>query len=339
MNGLAEALRERIAADGPLRLDAWISACNRHYYAARDPFGTAGDFVTAPEISQMFGEIIGAFMGDLWVRAGSPPVKIVELGPGRGTLMADSRRTTARLGGFAEAASFHLVETSPVLRAAQAQRLEATWHDSFDAIPADGPMIVIANEFFDALPVRQFAGSGLERAVGVRADGQGFAPVLVPGPDRRPGEVCEAAHAIAASIGARLAQQGGAALFIDYGYAETVALDSLQALRHHAASDPFADPGDSDLTTHVDFSALAAAAGLGAAGGIRVSGPVAQGVWLGRLGIEARAAALKARATTAQAAAIEAALVRLTAPAAMGSLFKVMALSSPGWPVPAGFGA
>ncbi len=314
-----------------MRLDHWMAACNAAYYGGRDPFGAGGDFVTAPEISQMFGEIIGGWIGDLWLRAGSPRARLVELGPGRGTLLADALRVAGRLPGFGEAVSINLVETSPVLRVAQGERLAAQWHERFEDVPDDAPVIIVANEFFDALPARQFLGDGTERAVGLA--GEGFVATVIAA-DGPAGEVCEAGQAIAAAIGTRLRARGGAALVIDYGYAGTVALDSLQALRHHAVSDAFAEPGASDLTTHVDFSALAHAAG-----DVRVSGPVPQGVWLGRLGIEARAAGLKARATPAQAAGIEAALIRLTAPAAMGSLFKVMALSAPDWPVPAGFEA
>ncbi|MFZ4688126.1 MAG: class I SAM-dependent methyltransferase [Polymorphobacter sp.] len=330
MTVLAAALRGAIDRDGPMRLDGWMAACNTAYYAGRDPFGAAGDFVTAPEISQMFGEIIGGWIGDLWLRAGSPPLRLVELGPGRGTLMADALRVAGPLPGFADRVVVTLVETSPVLRAAQATRVPADWHDTLDAVPDDRAMIVIANEFFDALPIRQGLAGGVERAVAT--DNDGFAATTIPS-DLPPGEICEAGRAIAATIGARLRARGGAALIIDYGYAQAAALDSLQALRHHALADPFAAPGESDLTTHVDFSALAAGAGVPA------HGPVPQGVWLARLGIEARAAALKARATGPQAAAIEAALVRLTAPTTMGSLFKVMALTAPGWPQPAGFSA
>ncbi len=332
MTALAAVLRARIAADGPLRLDAWMAACNAHYYAARDPFGSGGDFVTAPEISQMFGEMIGGWIGDLWLRAGRPRARLVELGPGRGTLMADALRVAGRVPGLATALTLALVETSPGLRAEQGKRLTAEWFDSFDAIPDDGPVIVIANEFFDALPVRQFDGAGSEVAVTATADG--FAATTLPAPGTPAGEVSAESRAIAAAIGARIASRGGAALIIDYGYAGIAARDSLQALRGHAAADPFADPGQSDLTAHVDFTALAAAAGS-----VRVSGAIGQGVWLTRLGIEARAEALKARATPAQAAAIQAALVRLTAPTAMGALFKAMAFTAATWPAPAGFDA
>ncbi len=329
---LAKALRAHIAADGPLRLDHWMAACNAHYYASRDPFGVAGDFVTAPEISQMFGELIGGWVADLWLRAGRPLFRLVELGPGRGTLLADALRVANRLPGFGAAAAIDLVEISPGLRAAQAGKIAAKWRDSFDTIPDDRPIILIANEFFDALPIRQFDGTGGELAVA--SAGDGFAPTLIPALGEPAGERSDAGRSIAAAIGGRLRRHGGAALIIDYGYAGQVATDSLQALRQHRMVDIFSRPGDADLTAHVDFSALASAAGE-----IRVSGPVAQGVWLARLGIEARAAALQAGASRADAAAVAAALVRLTAPAQMGNLFKVMALSASHWPEMAGFDA
>ena len=156
MTALAAQLRARIAADGPLRLDHWMAACNAHFYATRDPLGAGGDFITAPEINQMFGELVGAWVGDLWSRAGSPALRLVELGPGRGTLMADALRVARRLPGFGERVTVDLVEASPVLRAAQAARVPgATWRDRFEDVPDDRPLIVVANEFFDALPVRQ----------------------------------------------------------------------------------------------------------------------------------------------------------------------------------------
>ncbi|WP_426167334.1 class I SAM-dependent methyltransferase [Sandarakinorhabdus sp. DWP1-3-1] len=325
MSDLAAVLRARIARDGPLRLDHWMAACNAAYYTGPDPLGR--DFVTAPEISQMFGEIIGGWIGDLWLRAGRPAVRLVELGPGRGTLIADALRVLARVPGFA--APLALVETSPALRAQQAGRVVADWYDSLSDVPDDLPVIIIANEFFDALPIRQFDGAGGERAAAIAGDG--FAAAVIPAPGTPAGEASPAGHVIAAVIGDRLRRQGGAALIIDYGYADTVAGDTLQALRNHSMADPFAAPGDSDLTAHVDFTALARAAGA-----LRVSGPVPQGVWLARLGIEARAAALQSRNRDA-AGGIAAALVRLTAPTQMGNLFKAMALSAPHWPKPAGF--
>ncbi len=322
---IAADLRARILAGGPLRLDHWMAACNAAYYAGLNPLGR--DFTTAPEISQMFGEIIGGWIGDLWLRAGSPPLRLVELGPGRGTLMADALRVLARLPGFD--APLALVETSPAMRAAQAQRLTAKWYDRLDDVPDDRAVIIIANEFFDALPVRQVTADG-EQAVTVA--GNGFAATTIPA-DHPPGERCEAGEAIAAAIAARLRHRGGAALIIDYGHAGAATQDSLQALRNHAPADPFAAPGDCDLTAHVDFSALS-----NAALGVAIAGPIPQGVWLARLGIEARAAALSTR-NRPDAAAIAAALVRLTAPLQMGGLFKVMACTAPNWPAPAGFDA
>jgi NADH dehydrogenase [ubiquinone] 1 alpha subcomplex assembly factor 7 len=242
--------------------------------------------------------------------------------------MADALRVLARLPGFAEKVDVALVETSPALRAAQAERVSPTWFDHLADVPDDRPLIVIANEFFDALPVRQFLGGGLERAVDVTETG--FAAATLPG--EGVGETCTEGAGVAAEIGRRLRAAGGAALIIDYGYSTARAGDSVQALRHHARADAFAAPGETDLTAHVDFAALATAAG-----DVRVSGPVAQGLWLTRLGIEARAAALKARATPRQAAVIEAALVRLTAATSMGGVFSAMALSARGWPQPAGF--
>ncbi len=336
MSALAAALRARIAADGPLRLDHWMAACNAHYYATRDPFGTAGDFVTAPEISQMFGELIGAWIVDLWVRAGSPPCRLVELGPGRGTLMTDALRVAQRVPGF-DAVPVDFVETSPALRAAQATRVPgAVWHAAFDDVPDDRPLIVIANEFFDALPVRHARLAPLPSREGLGEEqfvATDFAPVWLSSDTVRTGEWSDAGETVAAAIGTRLRNQGGAALIIDYGYAGESPGDTVQAMRGHATADPFRDPGENDVTAHVDFTALAQSAGVAA------HGPVPQGVWLARLGIEARTAALKARATPTQAAGIEAALVRLTAPQQMGTLFKAMALTAPGWPVPAGFAA
>jgi SAM-dependent MidA family methyltransferase len=318
---LTESLAARIAAEGPLRLDAWMAACNAAYYGAADPLGR--DFTTAPEISQMFGELIGGWIADLWLRAGRPPVRLVELGPGRGTLMADAQRVLARVPGWD--APLHLVETSPTLRALQGRALsQAQWHDALAEVPDDRALLLVANEFFDALPVRQ-RRAGKELHVGA-----GFQPVWEesPGPD---GEWSDASAAIAAQIGARLSAHGGAALIIDYGNAGP-AMDTLQAIRAGVAADPFAAPGQSDLTAHVDFAALARAAGVPA------FGPVGQGPFLHALGIVARAEALKRGRDSATAAAISAALVRLTAPGQMGALFKAMALIGRGWPAPAGFG-
>lgn len=327
---LAADLRARISSGGPMRLDRWMAACNRAFYASADPLGR--DFTTAPEISQMFGEMIGGWIGDLWLRAGAPAFDLAELGPGRGTLLADGLRVLGRLPGFAAAVRVQLVETSPALQGAQAARLAGwpvQWLADVAELPGDRPLIVIANEFFDALPIRQ-RRQGCELHVGVAGDG--FMPVWLPadGPDA---EWSEASTAIMAGLAARLAAQGGAALIIDYGHDGAATGDSLQALRGGANVSAFADPGAHDLTAHVDFGALAAAAH-----GLACHGPVAQGAFLAELGIAARAAALKSGKPPTQAAAITAALQRLTAPQQMGAIFRTLAITAPGWPAPAGFG-
>lgn len=336
MTDLASVLAARIAAEGPLRLDAWMAACNSHYYAARDPLGT--DFTTAPEVSQMFGEMIGGWIGDLWHRAiGHDPLRLrpltlVELGPGRGTLMADALRVLARLPGFLASTSLALVETSPTLRAAQARTLAGyapVWHDSIDTLPTNTPLIIIANEFFDALPIRQFLGHGLERAV--THSPAGFAATTLACASTEPHERGEASEALIASLAARLQARGGAALIIDYGAAQTP-INTLQAIHAGQPADPYASPGDADLTAHVDFARLAAAAQP-----LNVHGPVPQGQFLAALGIHSRAAALSRGKPVADAAKVTAGLARLTAPAQMGSLFKAMALTAPQWPTPAGF--
>jgi len=346
MTTLADELRARIARDGPMRLDHWMAACNAAYYAGPDPLGR--DFTTAPEISQMFGEIIGGWIGDLWLRAGTPPLRLIELGAGRGTLMADAMRVLARLPGFD--APLALIETSPSLRAIQAERLKGEWYNSLDEVPNDRCEIVIANEFFDALSVRQFDGNGNECAVDIC--GEGFQPVRIPVSGPLPWwfrfqgtfEWRESGEAIADAIAGRMLNYGGAALVIDYGYARGygndggVPVDTLQALRNHAPADPFSDPGECDLTAHVDFWRLSEGANSSESRGscVYTTPIVPMGVWLGRLGIEARASALANR-NPASAAAINAALVRLTAPVQMGAQFKAMALVTPNWPWPAGF--
>lgn len=342
MSAFAAALHTA-ARIAPLPVAAWMARGNAHYYATRDPFGVAGDFVTAPEISQIFGELIGAWLVDQWRRLGAPAAALlVELGPGRGTLMADIRRVAAA-AGWTPATVF--VETSPVLAAAQARAVpDATVVASLDAVPRGVPLLLVANEFFDALPIRQFvrAGGGWHERVVGWADGRfaaGLDPVdvtaFIPPPlaAAPPGSVVEvspAATATAAEIGARLRDDGGAALIVDYGHAGPVTGDTLQAVRGHAAADPFADPGEIDLTAHVDFTALAAASG------VAPWGPVGQGDFLRTLGIDARAAALT-HANPAAAGTIAAAVVRLTGEAAMGRLFKVMALTRRDAPQPAGF--
>ncbi len=316
-----------------------MAEANAHYYATRDPFGAAGDFVTAPEISQMFGELVGLWLADLWAKAGQPPACYVELGPGRGTLAADALRAMKAAG---LAPPVHFIETSPVLRAAQAARMpDAHWHDDVSTLPQDAPLLLVANEFFDALPIRQLvrAGSGWhELMVGyeegrfVRKAGPRAPMVALDAAEGAIVEVSPASAAIVQDIAHRLAAQGGAALIIDYGHVKSGVGDTLQAVQGHAYADPWQDPGTRDLTAHVDFQALAAAAG----GVARVEGPVTQGAWLEAMGIGMRAAAL-ARGAPARAGEMEEARRRLTAPDQMGELFKVMALAAPHWPRGAGF--
>jgi len=320
---LERALRERIAADGPISVEAYMEACNAYYYATRDPLGTRGDFTTAPEISQMFGELVGAALADCWKRAGAPADAIyAELGPGRGTLAVDALRVM-RAAGFA--GEVHLVETSPVLRALQQQAVPgAHWHESVDDLPAR-PLLLVANEFLDALPIRQFIG-GAERRLLVAGGGLAF---------DRDGEIVEdspAREAAVAAVATCLAARGGVALFIDYGHERTSAGDTLQAVRGHGFAPVLADPGEQDLTSHVDFEAVARAASDADALVTRVVG---QGEWLSRLGIEARAQAL-VRANPDRAQEVHAALHRLAHPGEMGRLFKVIALHSQAWPAPAG---
>lgn len=348
MTPLETILRQRIAADGPMPLADYMALCLAHpehgYYRTRPAIGAQGDFVTAPEISQMFGEIVGAWLAHAWELAGKPrPVALVELGPGRGTLMADILRTFRLLPELHSAVHVHLVETSPAMRSAQAAALAPTghapsWHDSLGELPP-GPMLLVANEFFDALPVRQLVrrkAGWRERAVGVDrhglafVDGPAVAATEVPSslraaPEGAIVEICPAARAIAAEIGSRLAAASGAALAIDYGYREPAVGDSLQALRGKRPADPLEAPGEADLTAHVDFSAMAAAA---MSAGAAVHGPMTQGSFLTALGIGVRAERL--RAAGAGQDDLILAVERLTGAGAMGTLFKVLALYSPG---------
>jgi NADH dehydrogenase [ubiquinone] 1 alpha subcomplex assembly factor 7 len=353
MTPLERLIRERIAAAGPLGVADYMELCLGHpehgYYATRDPFGAAGDFVTAPEIGQLFGEMIGAWLAQIWHDLGRPdPFVLAELGPGRGTLMADLLRVTDRLAGFAAAARVLLVETSPALRARQAAVLAGRavgWAERVEALP-EGPLLLVANEFFDALPVRQFrrADPGWQERQVVEEGGAlrfDWGPLrLDPAVERRfpltPDgtvvEVCEAGEAIAATLGERIARWGGAALIVDYGEWDGTG-DTLQAVAGHAPADPLASPGAADLTAHVRFRALAEASGL------RPHGPVGQGAFLERLGIGRRAARLGEGFDVAARERLAAQTRRLTHPAEMGQLFKVMALTPPNAPPPPGFDA
>ena len=318
------------------RLDAFMARAASAYYAKGDGIGR--DFTTAPEMSQAFGECLGLWAAITWQSMGSPGrVILAELGPGRGTLMADALRAVDEMmPAFAHAAELHLVETSPALRAAQAAMLQgrvAAWHADAATLP-DGPAILIANEFFDALPIRQFVKRDLWRERFVVADRFVEQPSdhNEPAPEGSIREIGDTALAIAAGLGQRITQQGGALLILDYGPAESGFGDTLQALRGNAPCDPLAKPGEADITAHVDFAALARASGAAA------HGPLPMGLFLQRLGLMARSAML-AQAAPAQAGPILAAAQRLVAPEGMGRLFKAMVLAHPQLPTPAGFEA
>lgn len=342
---LPERLARAITLGGPIPVAQFMAAANAHYYATRDPIGAAGDFITAPEISQMFGELLGAWCADLWVRAGKPEVHYVELGPGRGTLAADALRAMA---GAGLRPPVHFVETSPALRAIQAERVPgAHFHEDIGDLPGDCALLILANEFFDALPIYQLVKSHdgwRERRIACQD--VIFLPVagkLVPesvipdGLAESPvGSIIEsspASVAIARALAARLVRQGGAALIVDYGYDGPAVGETLQAVKAHGFANPFEAPGEHDLTAHVDFTALAAIAGLA---GAQTRGPASQGDFLGRLGIAERTVAL-ARANRDEGDRLAAAHHRLTSPAEMGNLFRAMAIVSPEWPDPAGF--
>ncbi|WP_237214260.1 class I SAM-dependent methyltransferase [Falsiroseomonas oryziterrae] len=331
-------------ADAPERLDRFMARAVGAYYARREtPFGRAGDFTTAPEISQAFGEVLGAWCVVAWQRMGRPdPVLLVECGPGRGTLMADALRAVAGVApAFRAALRVHLIETSPALRAQQARAVpEATWHDDVGTLPR-GPMLLLANEFLDALPIRQFVrrdGAWLERHVA----GGGFvelpaqaAPALpAEAPEGTVKEVSEPALGFVRWLAARIATERGAALLVDYGPSQPGFGDTLQAMRaHETRLDPLAEPGTRDLTAHVDFPALAA---LARAAGASVFGPLPQGLLLQRLGLMTRAAML-ARARPRLAGEILSGAERLVAAEGMGRLFKALAVCDSGLGVPPGF--
>jgi NADH dehydrogenase [ubiquinone] 1 alpha subcomplex assembly factor 7 len=337
-----------IEHSGPISLARYMALClsdpDFGYYTQGEPIGAAGDFVTAPEISQMFGELIGLWCAVTWRQLGAPaPVNLVELGPGRGTLMKDALRAIQAEPAFARALTPHLVETGARLRAAQQRTLAgtpATWHNDLTTLPP-GPVLVLANEFFDALPAQQYEkreDGWRERQVTYRDEA--FQPYLSEMPcalDRAGdiGDVFEQAPArerYMADIAARLHAEGGAALIIDYGHVKSANGDTLQAVRAHQAQSLYAEPGLADLTSHVDFEALCRAAM-----GVQSHGPVTQGNFLRSLGIEARAAALQRTASAPQARDIGSALNRLLDPRQMGQLFKVMALNPLGSAPPAGF--
>ena len=337
-----------------MRVADYMAAClldpDHGYYATREPFGLAGDFITAPEISQMFGEVLGLALAQAWADQDAPGrFVLAELGPGRGTLMSDMLRAARALPPCAAALEVHLVEASHRLRAEQAARLEGyrpVWHDRVETLP-ELPLFLVANEFFDALPVRQFvrhANGWCERMVGVEA-GRLVWGLSPPAPlamlehrlaDTVPGEVvelCPAAPGVVAAVAERIARHGGVALVIDYGGWHSRG-DTLQALHRGAPDDPLAHPGQADLTAHVDFEPLAEAA---RAAGAVAAGPVGQGDLLRRLGIDARADRLAQGLTGPRLEAHRAAHHRLTDPSEMGILFQALAIHPSAQAPPPGF--
>ncbi|MDE9450910.1 SAM-dependent methyltransferase [Aliiroseovarius sp. Z3] len=342
MTPLAKILGRRIAVTGPISIAEFMAECLLHpdhgYYTTRDPFGARGDFTTAPEISQMFGELLGLALAQTWLDQGAPaPFTLAELGPGRGTLMADILRATKNVPGFHAAARVHLIEASPVLKTAQAKALAPhaiVHHESVDTLP-EAPLFLLANEFFDALPIRQFQKDGTgwrERQVGFEHDNLAIgltASLPVRDLEHRLGdtrdgdvvELCPPAPAIMAQIATRIATHGGAALIIDYGDWRSVG-DTLQAISAHEHVDPLTTPGKADLTAHVDFETL-----------VRAAAPLSphlltpQGIFLERLGITQRAQTLAARLTGSALDVHINAHRRLTHPDEMGTLFKVLGLT------------
>lgn len=350
MSALGDEIASIIAHEGPMTLERYMSLALSHprygYYMTRDPFGAAGDFITAPEISQMFGELVGLWITEAWRAAGSPRNSLlVELGPGRGTLMADILRVGRVSAPFLDSVDVHLIETSPTLERIQRHTLANSprptqWSSDVSQLPR-GPLFIVANEFFDALPVRHFvkgARGWSERLIGLDEHGalvfgaaQSVEPDINVAAERGAViEVAAIAQRLTVDIADRIVEDGGAMLIADYGYLRTSLGETLQAVKNHAYADPLADPGEADLTTHVDFAALARAA---QSSGAKILGPVTQGAFLRQLGIVQRAEALSRRATPEQRADLSAALYRLAgdgdARETMGEVFKVMAVTHP----------
>lgn len=357
MNALETEIVAMIRSEGPIGVDRFMAMALGHprygYYMTRDPFGLQGDFVTAPEISQMFGELLGLLAAMTWQAMGEPrQVALVELGPGRGTLMADALRAARAVPGFTAALDVHLVEMSPVLQRAQRQTLAESgkiphWHATIDELPVDCPLIIIANEFFDALPVRQFQRKGEgwhEKLIGLDAQGRlnfGLIPsaspaITFPGQEGAIFETSPIGLDIMRRIAERITLQGGMMLALDYGHARSGFGDTLQAVKRHQFVPVLETPGEADITTHVDFATLAIAAKRG---GASVHPLLSQASLLERLGIRNRAEILKQKADDPRA--IDAALERLagTAEPSMGLLFKAIAITQPGLAPPAGFDA
>ena len=361
MTPLEAEIRRIVAADGPISVGQYMTLCLAHpvhgYYVSRDPFGAAGDFITAPEISQMFGELIGLWAAAVWRQMGAPDeLALVELGPGRGTLMADALRAAKVMPGFLSALEVHLVETSPALQRRQQETLAGIglplfWHRDFAEVP-EHALIAIANEFVDALPVEQAVrgpNGWHQRMVGLDDEGR---LAIALSPDRmRAADLVIPPGVRAAAVGSvfehrsdrpivelaeRIVDHGGAALVIDYGHAESAIGETLQAVGHHTFARPLERPGEVDLTAHVDFAAFATAARQA---GATTYGPVPQGLFLARLGLFQRTDRLARMQPPAKAAALIEATRRLAEPHRMGRLFKALVLTAAACPTPPGFEA
>ena len=357
---LLSEIKKLIKSSGPMPVWRYMELCLMHprygYYVSRDPLGREGDFTTAPEVSQMFGELHGLWAASIWKTMGSPSLlRLIELGPGRGTMMADALRAVRILPPLYQTLSVHLVEINPVLREKQKAALSAVrnvaWHDHIDQVP-DGPCIIFANEYFDVLPIHQVVKRSTgwhERTVELDGDGKlefGTAPYPIPRFDVLLPPLVRAAPIGAVfewrpdseimKIASRVRDEGGAALIIDYGHERSDAGDTLQAIASHSFTDPLKAPGQADVTAHVDFQALARAAeDIGA----RVHGPMTQGEFLRRIGIETRAVTLMAKASPEISEDIASALKRLVGggSSGMGQMFKVLAISEPHFTTLAGF--
>jgi len=358
-SALGEIITDMIGVDGPMPVDRYMALALCHethgYYMGRDPLGRAGDFITAPEVSQMFGELIGIWCAAGWQMMDAPAEwNLIELGPGRGTLLADLVRACSVMPGLRDGMKVHLIEISPALKTIQAETfkragIEATWHDRLEDVP-DGQSLIIANEFFDAIPVSQLqkqSGHWHERVVGLGPDGKlvfgiasdRVAPALVPSwatgaADGEFVELSPARDAVAREIGRRITKDMGAALIVDYGHVRSAVGDTLQAVRKHQFADVLAQPGEADITSHVDFDALRTAV---TADGARSYGPVTQGNFLIRMGLKEREEMLRARADARQRIRLSQGAQRLVAGNQMGQLFKVLAIAHPDMPKPAPF--
>tara|TARA_R110002111_G_scaffold71496_2_gene114749 strand:- start:1522 stop:2586 length:1065 start_codon:yes stop_codon:yes gene_type:complete len=342
MNALGKIIKARIEKDGPISLHDYMQIALGHpeygYYARQNPFGTEGDFITAPETSQMFGELIGLWAVDVWDKLGRPKkFYLVELGPGNGTLMADAQRSARLVPEFLTAAEIHLIENSARLRERQAYTLPdhgIHWHDELPEL-SGAPVILIANEFFDALPIHQYchqSGAWFERMIALRDGNFVYALANTPASVKSAAsaddgdilELCPAGNKMIEQVSKLLFREGGAALIIDYGADEILLGDSFQAVKRHGYTDPLVKPGEADLTTHVRFSCLKE---IALSYNITVQGPTTQGRFLERLGVEARHHQLRKNASDEQRKKLDAQLRRLISSSEMGTLFKVMALS------------